>query len=164
MELYIPKTNDRRYIMEDLIKEYEEQDNRCTAYPIYVTAQELVFVGVIKDGRDVCCPYGDGETITKYYHELFEGTYPTLKKAEEYLLEYFTDKKEAKEAIEEIEEIQCGYIWVDREWLLTIKGAEEYMKANAHNHGKMRTYVHHFERRNFEMRKLLKDIGFKVKD
>jgi len=38
------------------------------------------------------------------------------------------------------------------------------MKANAHNHGKLRTYVHWFERRNFEMRELLEEIGFKVKE
>ncbi len=38
------------------------------------------------------------------------------------------------------------------------------MKANAHNHGKLRTYVKHFERRNFEMRGLLKEIGFKMED
>ena len=37
-------------------------------------------------------------------------------------------------------------------------------EANAHNHGKLRTYVHHFERRNYEMRTLLKELGFKTED
>jgi hypothetical protein len=37
------------------------------------------------------------------------------------------------------------------------------MKANAHNHGKLRTYVGYFERRNFEMRWLLEQIGLKTR-
>lgn len=56
-----------------------------------------------------------------------------------------------------------GYIWTPVEFFLTIKGAEQYMRANSHNHGKLRTYVHWFERRNFEMRGLLEAIGFKTK-
>jgi hypothetical protein len=38
------------------------------------------------------------------------------------------------------------------------------MKANAHNHGKLRNYVKWFEDRNFEMRGLLKELGFKTED
>ena len=120
-------------MLEELKKEYETQDNRATAYPIYVTIQELVCIGVMADGYGVNCPYGDGETRTEKIGE------------------------------EDSETALMGYIWVDREFFLTIKGAEEYMKANAHNHGKLRTYVHHFERRNFEMVGLLKELGFKIK-
>lgn len=68
--------------------------------------------------------------------------------------------EELKKAIENIEELNVGYLWLDVEFFLTIKGAEEYIKANAHNHEKLRTYVSHFERRNFEMRKLLDILGF----
>ena len=50
------------------------------------------------------------------------------------------------------------------EFFLTIRGAEEFIKADKHNHGKLRTYVKHFNRRNYEMRNLLEEIGFKIKD
>ena len=125
--------------IKDLREEYQKQDNRATAYPIYVTVQELVSIGVIADGYSVNCPYGDGETRTEKRYE--------------------PDENEV-----DVEDVQVGYIWVDREWFLTIKGAEEYVKANRHNHGKLRTYVHHFERRNFEMRELLKGLHFKIRD
>lgn len=121
--------------IEALKKEYAKQDNRSTAFPIFVTVQELVCVGVIADGYSVHCPYGDGEERIETVDE---------------------DDPERKR------KLNMGYIWVDREWFLTIKGAKEYMKANAHNHGKLRTYVHHFERRNFEMRELLENLGFKT--
>ena len=125
-------------MIEELKKEYETQNNRMTSFPIFVTVQERFSVGVMADGYSVNCPYGDGETVKEKYP---------------------SDDED-----ESTPEINVGYIWVDREWFLTIKGAEEYMKANAHNHGELRTYVHHFERRNFEMRELLKEIGFKTKN
>ena len=149
--------------IDDLIKEYVEQDNRSTAYPIYVSVQELHCVGVIADGYSANCPYGDDVTIVKY--RLTDGDCDAPEfNSEEKLKKYYkeeTDYGEVKDS--EIQEYQLGYIWHPVEFFLTIKGAEEYMRANAHNHGKLRTYVHHFERRNFEMRELLEKIGFKVK-
>lgn len=118
--------------IETLRKRYADQDNRMTAYPIFVTVQEKFCIGVMADGYSVNCPYGDGENRTEKYPD-----------------------------DEDLPEVNTGYIWVDREWFLTIKGAEDYMRRNAHNHGKLRTYVHHFERRNFEMRELLEHFGFK---
>ena len=50
--------------LDELKKEYVSQDNRSTAYPIYVTVQELFCVGVIADGYSARCPYGDDETVT----------------------------------------------------------------------------------------------------
>ena len=52
--------------LEELKKEYATQDNRGTAYPIYVTVQELRCVGVMADGYSASCPYGDGVTKTEY--------------------------------------------------------------------------------------------------
>jgi hypothetical protein len=52
--------------IEELKKEYAEQDNRLTAFPIYVSVQELHCVGVMADGYSAVCPYGDGETRVEY--------------------------------------------------------------------------------------------------
>jgi len=131
--------------LDDLRLEYETQDNRMTAYPIYVMVQELVSIGVIADGYSVNCPYGDGVMKQEHNCECCDG-----------------DCDDDREHCEE--DMQVGYIWHPVEFFLTIKGAEEYMKANKHNHGKLRTYVGHFERRNFEMRQLLDDLKFKTKD
>ncbi len=153
--------------LEELKKEYATQDNRGTAYPIYVTVQELKCVGVIADGYSVNCPYGDGVTKIEYgiNYDSEPDWYDTLEEAKESLKEQFEgNEKELEKAIEDIQELNIGYAWIPVEFFLTIKGAEEYMKANKHNHGKLRTYVHWFERRNFEMRGLLEEIGFKVKE
>lgn len=144
--------------IEELKKEYSSQDNRCTAYPIYVTVQEKHCVGVLKDGYSANCPYGDDEIKMKYTYDGYEGTFDSIE-----------DVKGAVEENDEefdesyLEEYTVGYIWVPVEFFLTIKGAEEYIKANQHNHNELRTYVHHFERRNFEMNNLLNELGFKVK-
>jgi len=153
--------------LQETKKEYEEQDNRGTAYPIYVTVQELVFVGVIANGYSVNCPFGDGVTKTEYKHDSYEGTFENKQELLDLCWEDCEDERVDKDNYiyhfeKEIEEINCGYIWHPVEFFLTVKGAEEYMKANAHNHGKLRTYVHWFESRNYEMRELLKEIGFKV--
>lgn len=125
--------------IEELKKEYATQDNRGTAYPFYVQVQELTCVGVIADGYDVCCPFGDGETRIEQAYNCE------------------TDCNDG-------EELQMGYIWHPVEFFLTIKGAKEYMELNKHNHGELRTYVSWFERRNHEMRGLLKETGFKTED
>jgi len=151
--------------INELRKEYAEQDNRFTAYPTYVTVQELVCIGVMADGYSVNCPYGDGVMKTEYKHPELEGAYDTKREIIEEIQDYYyPDEDIAESMIEDIEEINVGYIWHPVEFFLTIKGAKEYIKANKHNHGKLRTYVDHFERRNFEMRGLLKEIGFKVDD
>ena len=128
--------------LEELKKEYETQDNRCTAYPIYVTVQELTWIGVMANGFS---PRGDDSEVHM-----------------EHSCEHCdTGCKDADKEPEHCEkDVSVGYMWLDVEFFLTIKGAEEYMKANAHNHGKLRTYVKHFERRNFEMRELLRELGF----
>ena len=154
--------------IENLKKEYAEQDNRSTAFPIYVTVQEKFCVGVIADGYSVNSPYGDGVTKTEYQinSDGEPDNFNSYKEAEDMIKENSEgfSKEELKESIENIKELNIGYIWYDVEFFLTIKGAEEYMQANAHNHGELRTYVHHFERRNFEMRWLLESMGFKTTD
>ncbi|MCK5161662.1 MAG: hypothetical protein KAQ99_08830 [Candidatus Aureabacteria bacterium] len=145
--------------IEELKIEYANQDNRCTAYPIYVTVQELVCIGVMAEGYGVSCPYGDGETKIEYRHkEDCELSFKSSKKLDKFLCQNNDYTKQ------DFEEINVGYIWHTVEFFLTIKGAERYIKCNSHNHGKLRTYVHHFERRNFEMKGLLEELGFKIKD
>lgn len=153
---------EKRMNLKELKKEYATQDNRRTAYPIYVVVQELFCIGVMKNGYSANCPYGDDETKIEYRHEDYEDTWSNKQ---ELIDQIVSDNhpERAREMIDnEIEELTVGYIWVDREFFLTIKGAEEYMKANAHNHGKLRTYVKWFEDRNFEMRNLLKELGFRI--
>ncbi len=150
--------------IEELKLEYANQDNRATAYPIYVTVQELICVGIIADGYSVI---GDGETKIEYRinNDSEPDVCETKEQAIELLKEQFeNDPVSLDEAIKNIEEFNVGYLWIPVEFFLTIKGAEEYIKTNAHNHGKLRTYVNYFERRNFEMRRLLKYLGFKTKD
>lgn len=154
--------------LEQLKEEYANQDNRGTAYPIYVMVQELVCIGVMADGYSVNCPYGDGITKTEYVinYDSEPDWVDSLEEAKEMLREQYADddkEEELRIAIENIQEINVGYIWHPVEVFLTIKGAKEYMQANKHNHGKLRTYVSHFERRNFEMRELLEEIGLKIK-
>ena len=153
--------------LEELKKEYATQDNRGTAYPIYVTVQELRFVGVIADGYSASCPYGDAVTKIEYgiNFDSEPSWYDTLEEAKDSLKEQHEgDEEELEEAIDDIQELNIGYVWHPVEFFLTIKGAEDYMRLNKHNHGELRTYVHWFERRNFEMRELLEEIGFKVKE
>ena len=143
--------------IEELKIEYANQDNRSTAYPIYVSVQELVCVGVMADGYSVNCPYGDGETKIRYRFVDGDCDEPEFNSEAE-LIGYYKDEGTSVK-LRDIEEYRLGYIWHPVEFFLTIKGAEQYMKLNSHNHGKLRTYVHYFERRNFEMRELLEELG-----
>ena len=147
--------------LDELRLEYKMQDNRATAYPIYVTVQELVYVGVMADDCGVYCPYGDGETAISYRHPDFEDLYENESDLIEEMHTYYEDKDKVASEMSNIESLDIGYIWVDREFFLTIKGAEEYIKANGHNLGKTRTYVHHFSYRNKEMNKLFDELGLR---
>jgi hypothetical protein len=150
--------------IEELKKEYDGQDNRSTAFPIYVSVQELRCVGVMKDGYSAICPYGDDETRTEYTHPDIAERFEDVSELETRLDDHFDGTEGGGKAhYDDIEELTMGYIWVPVEFFLTIKGAEEYMAANGHNHGKLRTYVHHFERRNLEMRRFLQQLGFRTK-
>ncbi|NJO50846.1 MAG: hypothetical protein HC840_16915 [Leptolyngbyaceae cyanobacterium RM2_2_4] len=151
--------------MLDKLKQiYATQDNRCTAYPIYVTVQELVFVCVAQDGYGSS---GDTEEIYEYKHpKNDEGTtFKSKSDVREYLKEYHElDGEELEDAMEDTEELLCIYKYEDVEVFLTIEGAEEYIKADRHNLRSPRTYVKHFSRRNFEMRALLAELGFRTQD
>lgn len=148
--------------IEELKKEYAEQDNRSTAFPIYVTVQELRSVGVMADGYSASCPFGDGETRIEYRHEEdCELMFKSLDDLNKFLE---SDDNDGDYKPSDFRELNVGYVWHPVEFFLTIKGAEEYMRANKHNHGKLRTYVNRFERRNFEMRELLEKMGFKIKE
>jgi hypothetical protein len=147
-------------VLEEIKKEYESQDNRATAYPIYVMVQERVCVGVLRDGYSVYCPYGDGEEVTEYRYEGYDGSFKSVDEIKQTIANNGDDPFDD----DLVEEFVTGWIWHPVEFFLTIKGAEEYMKLNAHNHGKLRTYVSHFDRRNIEMRTVLKEVGFRTQE
>jgi len=136
--------------IEKLKQEYKTQDNRATAFPLYVQVQELVCIGVIEEGYSVICPYGDGEI--KYEHNCENCNHNTP---------CYDDGFPEEEPEHCDNDKQFGYIWHTVEFFLTLKGAEEYIKAVQHNHGKLRTYIDCFSRSNCEMRDFLKELGFK---
>lgn len=106
-------------MLEDLKREYFEQDNRSTAYPIYVTVQELKCIGVIHDDYGVCCPYGDGFTREEYVERIDKDL--VFYSRED--LDNFLDSNEGECYRDyDFDRIKAGYIWVDVEWFLTIKG------------------------------------------
>lgn len=147
---------------KEIKDDYYKQDNRGTAFPFYVSVQEKHCVGVMADGYGVNCPYGDGEEEIEWKHEDLEGTYESKEK----VMECLEEEGHPTEALQEhkFEEINVGYIWVEVQFFLTIQGAEQYMKANAHNHGKLRTYVKWIENRNFEMRTVMEHLELKNKE
>ena len=133
--------------MNELKKEYANQDNRSTRWPIYVTVQELKFVGVIDDQYS-------SMGVDKYEKSNCE----LCDDSDDCDLENNQDQECTQK------EIKCGYVWQDIEMFLTIKGAKEFIEADKHNHGELRTFVKHFSRRNFEMNDFIKNIGFKYQD
>lgn len=142
--------------MEQILKNYKEQDRCGTADYIYIEVQERFCVGVIKDGHDVKCPYGDGETKKVYcagdlvyedYEELLDDIRADGCGYDENRMILQTL---------EVEELNFGYIWIPVQFFLTRQGAEEYIRANKHNHkGELRIYVNRFSDRNFEMNKVM---------
>ena len=102
--------------IKELKKEYATQDNRSTAYPIYVTVQELFCVGVIADGYSVNCPCGDGKTITKYRLEDGDCDAPEFDSEEELIKYYKENDNERRVRYIDIQEYQLGYIWIDVEF------------------------------------------------
>lgn len=137
--------------IEDFKKEYETQDNLATAWPIYFTVQELVPIGVIAEGYSPC---QDGEVREEFSCENCN----TCSSNCTYANEGVVPDKCPKD-----KEVRVGYIWIDREFFLTSKGAKEFQDSNRHNMGETRVYCKHFDRRNFEMTELLETLGFKVR-
>jgi|GEM_PF-6605810 len=139
--------------IEELKTEYAAQDNCATDYPFYVQVQELTFIGVIAEEYSPACPFGDSKI--KYEHNCED-----CKDIDVCLGEDF----EREEPERCVHDKRCGYIWIPVEFFLTLKAAREYMSRNTHRHDKLRTYVMPFERKNYEMRGLLKELGFKTSD
>lgn len=148
--------------MSEIKTEYETQDNSHTAYPIYITVQELKFACVLDEsyGRNM-----DGEVRYEYsFQDWEDAPFKSKSEAVKVLEEMLHGEKQStiNKAIEDVDEFSCLYIWTDVEVFLTKKGADEYIKANKHNLGETRKYVKHFSRRNFEMRNILWSLGFKT--
>jgi hypothetical protein len=62
-----------------------------------------------------------------------------------------------------IRQYSMGYIWYPVEVCFTLKAAHQYMKANAHNHGTLRTWIRPVERRNWELIEVMKFLQLKNK-
>ena len=92
--------------IDDLKREYEAQDNRSTAYPIYVSVQELVHIGVIADGYSVCCPFGDGENRTEYKHPDIDGSFENEEELIKALDEYYGEDEDKDKLNSEIANIE----------------------------------------------------------
>ena len=92
--------------MEDFLKElkeeYYQQGNRCTAYPIYVTVQELQFVAVGRKGYGSC---GDTEEVYEYTHPDNDcgGTWKSKEEVVDWLKDYH--EYEGKQLRREIDNI-----------------------------------------------------------
>ena len=133
--------------MEELIRNYREQDNVFTAPNIYIEVQERHCVGVMADGFSPSCKYGDGETNQVFCspgHDIY---------GYESLDELLAENPDVSE--DEIEEHSIGYIWVPIQFFLARKGALDYIERDKHNHGELRIYVNRFSDRNVEMNKLI---------
>lgn len=151
-------------MFDKLKKRYAEQDNACTAYPIYIAVQELQFVAV---GDPDYGGAGDTESKYEFTHPLYDdgGTFQSRADVRSYLQEYHDlHGDELEKEMKRTNQLFCIYRWTDVEYFLTHEGADEYLAANQHNLGETRHYVKHFSRRNFEMRELLSELGFRVKD
>lgn len=135
--------------IEELKKEYAEQDNRGTAYPIYVTVQELVPVVVPHPDYSAC-----GDTEVEYDKPNCDVCDCETEDCNQDM-----DREKCH-----AEKVPMVYVWQDVEIFLTIKGAEEYIKLNKHNLNKPRTYVKWISHKNKEMRDFLEQVGFKVKE
>lgn len=149
--------------MKELINEYVNQDNACTAYPIYVALQELQFVCIFDES------YGtNSQGVIKYHYtyEDQEGWSDSKEECVDQLIEYMKGctQEEIDRAINNINEFACFYMWIDIEYFLTKKGAENYLKLDRHNLGRTRTYIKHFSNRNKEMRKVLDFCGLPICD
>lgn len=145
--------------LDQLKEEYATQNNRATAYPLYVTVQELQFVCIFDDSYG---HYHDGVIKCKYnYEDSDSDWFDSKDECIEHIKEY-SDREHWDSIIESIDEFICLYLWIDIEVFLTIDGAAEFMNINSHNLGETRTYVKHFNHKNYEMRKMLQEVGFKT--
>ena len=63
----------------------------------------------------------------------------------------------------EIKRYNVGYIWYPVTFCFTLKGAHEYMRANKHNHGKLRTFIVHVYQRNYELTEVMEHLELKNK-
>jgi len=128
--------------LDNLKKRYFNQDNTGTRYPIFVEVQELTFVGVINEEYDA------GYDEIKYEH--------CCEECENKCEDFSWDGSTPEHCDEDI---PCAYKWIPIEFFLTAEGADEFIKADGHNHRKLRKYVRCFSRRNFEMNALMEFLG-----
>jgi len=150
--------------INEIREEYKTQDNRCTAYPIYVTVQSLICAGIMDESYGC---YGESKIKYEYGHpDWDEAPFKSKDDAAEWVRESFEaeDADEIADQLNKIVEFPMLYIWTDEQVFLTIKGAEDYIARNRHNLQEVRTYVKHFSDRNLEMREVLNSIDFKIKD
>jgi hypothetical protein len=134
--------------LDELPAKYAKQDNRMTAYPTIVLIQTLRPVGVIADGYSVV---GDGETREEPNVECDDCQYYETCECENHG-DYGC----------KAEKVQMGYVWMTVEVCFTLEAAEDYIKRDGHNYGKLRTWVDHINVRNCELREVCRVLGLKT--
>lgn len=157
------KCLEERTNIEALRQEYETQDNAHTGYPIYWLVQEQCCIGRIEDGCSAC---GSSDTETRKYWSRPDDEEQFESRAEA-IDSFVDDYKNAKELAVEISKIESywlGYAWFPVTFCFTKEGAEDYMRREAHNHGRLRMCVEHVPRRNYELRGVMEHVGFKMND
>lgn len=138
--------------IRELIEEINRQDNRATAFPYYFAVQELEWMpdpegyNWGEEQREIvviddCCYCK--KTYRETVNEELDGLLPISDEAFDELWE--KDKQ-----------TQTG-VWITKGVFLTEIAANRFIEANAHNYGKMRTYVKHFYR-NSQMELVFKAL------
>jgi hypothetical protein len=129
--------------LKELVAETNSQDNAGTAYPIIVLVQELKPIGVMNDDYKLAC---DGITIEDPSEECRFCT-------------GIGDECNPDDC--PLDNNRMGYAWVTVTFCFTVKGAEDYFKANGHNHGELRTFIDHISDRNVELQNICKELKIK---
>jgi hypothetical protein len=167
-----------------LQQEYYDQDSAFPKTLFIVEVQEKRCVGVMEDGATSLNSY-DSITAIKWSYEGDEGEgFDDLEECVRSYLATSSDiakfseaeiEKEVRALVKQISWISSfddtckiksynmGYIWYPVEFCFTLKAAQKYMKANAHNHGKLRTWIRPVAWRNWELIDAMEFLGLKNK-
>ncbi len=121
-------TEEAKVFLSDFIKRYKNQDNRCTAFPIYIKLQSAEMVPVHENS--------DYDELKYYHPEFSDGSYFDSKSdLIKYLKENDYTEKQIKENLLSLEEVPLKKVWVDRNIFFTIDGYNEHLRLNKHNYG-----------------------------
>ncbi|HJO93193.1 MAG TPA: hypothetical protein QF753_07325 [Victivallales bacterium] len=151
--------------IEKLQSKYAEQDNRMTAYPFCVTLSELVYIGTVDINHSL-----NGNVIIKeeFEHYDFHNRYDNKEDLINDIRSDWEGSDKSQEEIDNyiarIKQVKSVYIWKEIEWFLTVEGAKEYIKLSGQNKDDFNIYIRYINDKNKEIRRLLREIGFRVSD